>query len=81
MERVLIGAVANDEPFLRIRVNVDINEEDGPAGGGMMDMSAPNGRLCRAGLRVKHGLRYTVIAVETRRVNKLRKHEVMERVH
>ena len=31
MQRVLMGAVADDEPFLRIRVNAHIDEEDGPA--------------------------------------------------
>ena len=30
-------------------------------GGGMMDTSDPNGRLCRMGLYVKHGLGYTYI--------------------
>lgn len=31
MQRVLMGAVAEDEPFLRIRVNAHVDEEDGPA--------------------------------------------------
>ena len=31
MQRVLMGAVADDEPFLRIRVNAHMDEEDGPA--------------------------------------------------
>jgi len=31
VQRVLMGAVADDEPFLRIRVNAHIDEEDGPA--------------------------------------------------
>ena len=31
MHRVLMGVVADDEPFLRIRVNAHLDEEDGPA--------------------------------------------------
>jgi hypothetical protein len=31
MQRVLMGAVADDEPFLRIRANAHMDEEDGPA--------------------------------------------------
>ncbi|KAH0834186.1 hypothetical protein J3R83DRAFT_11498 [Lanmaoa asiatica] len=31
MQRALMGVVAEDEPFLRIRVNAHLEEEDGPA--------------------------------------------------
>jgi hypothetical protein len=31
MQRVSMGAVADDEPFLRIRANAHMDEEDGPA--------------------------------------------------
>lgn len=31
VQRVLMGAVAEDEPFLRIRVNAHVDEDDGPA--------------------------------------------------
>ncbi|KIJ13675.1 hypothetical protein PAXINDRAFT_176919 [Paxillus involutus ATCC 200175] len=35
MQRVLMGAIGDDEPFLRIRVNAQIDEEEaGPAAGG-----------------------------------------------
>ena len=48
MQRVLMGAVADDEPFLRIRVNAHIDEEDGPA---------PPGALPAAGARADRGPR------------------------
>jgi hypothetical protein len=48
MQRVLMGAVADDEPFLRIRVNAHMDEEDGPA---------PPGALPGAGGRAERGPR------------------------
>ncbi|KIK96311.1 hypothetical protein PAXRUDRAFT_826109 [Paxillus rubicundulus Ve08.2h10] len=33
MQRALMGAIGDDEPFLRIRVNAQIDEEAGPAAG------------------------------------------------
>ncbi|KAF8554282.1 hypothetical protein OG21DRAFT_1412900 [Imleria badia] len=44
MHRVLMGAVADDEPFLRIRVNAHLDEEDGPAPPGA---PGPGGRADR----------------------------------
>ncbi|KAF9235898.1 hypothetical protein BU15DRAFT_89381 [Melanogaster broomeanus] len=34
MQRALMGAIADDEPFLRIRLNAQVDEDDGPAPGG-----------------------------------------------
>ncbi|KAG9310846.1 hypothetical protein JVU11DRAFT_8701 [Chiua virens] len=42
MQRVLMGAVAEDEPFLRIRVNAHIDEEDEPAPPGAMPAARDN---------------------------------------
>ena len=48
VQRVLMGAVADDEPFLRIRVNAHLDEDDGPA---------PPGALPGAGGRADRGPR------------------------
>lgn len=43
MQQVLIGAIAEDEPFLRIRVNAHLDEDDEPAPPGAL----PGGRANR----------------------------------
>ena len=42
VQQVLMGAVAEDEPFLRIRVNAHVDEEDGPAPPGALPRGRPN---------------------------------------
>ena len=78
--------MADDEPFLGIRVNVDIEEEDGHAPAGTL----PGGRADRGTRTVglADNCSYYRDVVEERflggnvaRMNKAQKHEVMERVH
>lgn len=42
VQRVLMGAVVDDEPFLRIRVNAHLDEEDGPAPPGALPVGRAN---------------------------------------
>ncbi|KAG8215394.1 hypothetical protein J3R82DRAFT_8995 [Butyriboletus roseoflavus] len=51
VQRVLMGAVADDEPFLRIRVNAHLDEEDGPAPPGAL----PDGRANRGARQGNNG--------------------------